>query len=60
MSKVLNRRKDGIPKGTIYVGRPSKWGNPFKINDPLMPPKLSKLEKRQMVIAFALSRRRFT
>jgi len=31
MPKVLNRRKDNIPSGAVYVGRPSRWGNPFKI-----------------------------
>lgn len=31
MAKVLNKRIDNIPSDAIYVGRPSKWGNPFKI-----------------------------
>lgn len=31
MPKVLNRYKDGIPPGSVYIGRPSKWGNPFTI-----------------------------
>ena len=31
MPKVLNKRIDKIPAGAVYVGRPSKWGNPFKI-----------------------------
>lgn len=30
MPKVLNKR-DGIPSGAVYVGRPNKWGNPFLI-----------------------------
>jgi hypothetical protein len=29
MARVLNKRKDKIPADAIYVGRPSKWGNPF-------------------------------
>ena len=29
--KVLNKRTDKIPPDAVYVGRPSKWGNPFKI-----------------------------
>lgn len=29
--QVLNKRVHGIPAGAIYVGRPSKWGNPFSI-----------------------------
>lgn len=31
MPKVLNKRTDVIPPDAIYVGRPSKWGNPIKI-----------------------------
>jgi hypothetical protein len=29
--KVWNKRGNGIPAGAVYVGRPSKWGNPFVI-----------------------------
>ncbi len=29
--RVLNTRTDTIPPDAIYVGRPSKWGNPFAI-----------------------------
>lgn len=28
---VLNKRTDKIPQDAVYVGRPSKWGNPFVI-----------------------------
>ena len=31
MPRVLNRRLDNIPPDAVYVGRPSKWGNPFTI-----------------------------
>lgn len=31
MPKVWNKRDPSTPKDAIYVGRPSKWGNPFKI-----------------------------
>ena len=31
MPVVLNRKRSGIPEGAVYVGRPSKWGNPFVI-----------------------------
>ena len=33
MPKVLNRHGmyKPIPEGAVFVGRPSKWGNPFKI-----------------------------
>ena len=29
--KVLNKRLDKIPKGAIYIGRGSPYGNPFVI-----------------------------
>ena len=29
--KVLNKRTNTISPDAIYVGRPSKWGNPFVI-----------------------------
>ena len=28
---VLNKRMVGIPSGAVYIGRGSKWGNPFII-----------------------------
>ena len=28
---VLNFYKDKLPENYIYIGRPSKWGNPFII-----------------------------
>jgi hypothetical protein len=31
MCRVLNKRSTGVPAGTIYIGRGSKWGNPFRI-----------------------------
>jgi hypothetical protein len=30
-TKVLNKKKDGVPPGAVYIGRPSIWGNPFVI-----------------------------
>lgn len=29
--KVLNKRTDTIPRDAVYVGRPSKWGNPYNM-----------------------------
>jgi len=29
--RVLNKKTDNIPPDAVYVGRPSKWGNPFII-----------------------------
>lgn len=31
MPKVLNKYTDGLPRGSVYIGRPSKWGNPFPL-----------------------------
>lgn len=33
MPKVWNKRDPNTPKDAVYVGRPSKWGNPWKIGD---------------------------
>jgi hypothetical protein len=32
MPTVLNKYKHGFPPGSVYIGRPSKWGNPFAIS----------------------------
>jgi hypothetical protein len=29
--KVYHCKRDKVPAGTIYVGRPTKWGNPYTI-----------------------------
>jgi hypothetical protein len=31
MPRVLNKKTHGLPTGAVYIGRPSKWGNPFVI-----------------------------
>lgn len=31
MPRVLNKKHDTIPATAVYIGRPSKWGNPFKL-----------------------------
>ena len=31
MPKVWNKRDKHCPKDAVHIGRPSKWGNPFKI-----------------------------
>ena len=31
MLRVYNNRDRNIPEGAVYVGRPSKFGNPFVI-----------------------------
>lgn len=31
MPKVYNRHHPECPKDAVYIGRPTKWGNPFQI-----------------------------
>lgn len=31
MPRLLNKHRDGIPADAVFIGRPSKWGNPFVI-----------------------------
>ncbi len=31
MPRVYNRNRETYPRGAIYVGRGTAWGNPFKI-----------------------------
>ena len=31
MCRVLSKHHAGIPAGAVYIGRGSKWGNPFRI-----------------------------
>lgn len=31
MCKVLNKRRDPLSQDAAYIGRGSKWGNPFRI-----------------------------
>lgn len=35
MRRIQRKRTKGwrMPENTVYVGRPSKWGNPFNINN---------------------------
>lgn len=32
MPRVLNKRTDPISSGAVFIGRPSKWGNPYKMS----------------------------
>lgn len=29
--KILNKATDELPDNYVYIGRPSKWGNPFVV-----------------------------
>ncbi len=32
--RIQFSRREKLPEGAVYVGRPSKWGNPFVIGQP--------------------------
>ena len=38
--RIQRRRTKGwrMPQGAVYVGRPSRWGNPFIIGQTITPP----------------------
>jgi hypothetical protein len=31
--RVLNKHRDTIPPDAVYVGRPTKWGNPMTVDE---------------------------
>ena len=33
MPKVYNKRAKNVPADAVYVGRPTKWGNPYVIGE---------------------------
>jgi hypothetical protein len=39
MKRVQRQRTKGwrMPEGAVYVGRPTQWGNPWRVSDPAMP-----------------------
>lgn len=53
--RIQRRRTKGwrIPEGAIYVGRGSKWGNPFKIGDQsgVFDPPASLTGEREILVA---------
>ena len=32
MIQLLNKHRDGVPEGAVYIGRPSVLGNPYAIS----------------------------
>lgn len=38
--RIQRQRTKGwrMPEGAVYVGRPTKWGNPFKVNRNIQTP----------------------
>ena len=45
---VLNKHKCGIPNGAIYIGRGSKWGNPFVISNMYSRDRVVELYKEKL------------
>lgn len=39
MKRIQRRRTKGwkMPENAVYVGRPTKWGNPYKVGDLIGP-----------------------
>jgi Domain of unknown function (DUF4326) len=37
MKRIQRRRTKGwrMPEGAVYVGRPSRWGNPYRMFSPM-------------------------
>lgn len=33
--RVLNRKTDHVGRNAVYVGRPTKWGNPWRVGTDL-------------------------
>ena len=52
MPKVLNKHIDKIPPGAVYVGRPSKWGNPYNIGHPSPPPFLGMITREMAITLY--------
>lgn len=36
--KVWNRKTEKVPSGAVWVGRPTKWGNPYSEISGTVPP----------------------
>lgn len=36
LRRILTRGGQ-MPKGAVYVGRPTRWGNPYKVGTPAAP-----------------------
>lgn len=49
MPRVLNKRKGNIPLDAVYVGRPSKWGNPYKIGEWGVVPHMGRIDRSESI-----------
>ena len=49
MPVVPNKRADKIPADAVYVGRPTKWGNPFKVGSWGIVPHMGRVDQAEAV-----------
>lgn len=49
--RVQRKRTKGwkMPPNTVYVGRPTIWGNPFPVQDGLLGPSISLMNRQDVV-----------
>lgn len=53
MPKVWNKRDKNCPDDAIYVGRPSKWGNPLSLEEVhRMRPLLNERELHEVAVSW--------
>lgn len=57
MPKVLNKHRHGTPAGSVYIGRGSPYGNPFKIGEHGNRDDVSALRGKDLVCFCAPARR---
>ena len=52
--RMWNKRDPNTPKDAVYVGRPTKWGNPFRVGDPdsIHPIEVNKMDRDWVVSRF--------
>lgn len=51
--RIQCRRVKGwrMPAGAVYVGRPTRWGNPFRIGEPGVPDRAAAVTRYRALIA---------
>lgn len=51
-TRIQCKRSKGwrMPAGTVYVGRPGRWGNPFRVGDPGIPDRAEAIRRYRSMI----------
>ncbi len=52
MPRVLNKYKDTIPQGAIYIGRGSPWGNPFTHLESNVPGTIQVIDRATSIVNY--------